>query len=422
MNDIQQLFLGGVVAEPKMGDKLSPYEAMRLAIAEAWRGAGHVSPNPQVGCVILSANDQFLAKGYHHGVGGPHAEIEALADLFDVEAFKRDDKGWRIEGPAVKEGAVDARQELKGAKIYVTLEPCAHEGRTPSCAKTLAKLPIQELVYGLEDPNPLVAGKGIQVLKDAKIRCREFREVSPERDLRVELREVCEVFLKNYSEKRPFVALKVATSLDAVFGLRSGESQWITNERSREFGHFFRGFYDAMLVGRGTIEKDNPALNIRHPHFKGVRKKIVVVDSKGKLLEQPDLKIFRAHAPENLIWAVNENFRGHVPDDIRLIRIPSDNRGLDLYELHQQIWNQGIRSLYIEGGGKTLSAHLRAGSADRLLMFQAPIILGGQNGRVWTENFGVERLADQIRLSATHRLDLEGDQLITGRLIYDIDR
>lgn len=414
MDDVLRLFLGEAPPAPRIGDRMTPVEAMRLAIAEAWRGAGRVSPNPQVGCVILSANDQFLAKGHHRGLGGPHAEIEALADLFEVEGFARDERGWRIEGAA--------RQELKGAKVYVTLEPCAHEGRTPSCAKTLAKLPIQEVVYGLEDPNPLVAGKGARLLRDAKIRVREFRELSPDRDLRVELREACEVFLKNFEEKRPFIALKVAASLDAIFGLRSGESQWITNERSRECGHFFRGFYDAMLVGRGTIEKDNPALNIRHPFFKDVRKKIVVVDSKGKLFQQPQLKIFRVHAPENLIWAVNEDFRGDVPEGIRLIRIPADERGLDLYELHQQIWNQGLRSLYIEGGGKTLSAHLRAHSADRLLMFQAPIILGGQNGRMWTEGFGVERLSDQIRLSATHRLDLEGDQLLTGRLIYDIDR
>lgn len=416
MDEILSLFLGGRPSHPKIGDKLTAVEAMRFAIAEAWYGAGRVSPNPQVGCVIVSADDRFLASGYHAGLGEPHAEVAALADLLEVGAFPRDERGWKIEGSAA------GLESLKGAKIYVTLEPCAHEGRTPSCAKTLARLPIQELIYGLEDPNPLVAGKGAQLLRDAGIRCREFREVSPSLDLRVELREVCEVFLKNFEEKRPYVALKVAASLDAIFGLRNGESQWITNERSRELGHFFRGFYDAMLVGRGTIEKDNPALNIRHPHFRDVRKKIVVVDSKGKLFRQPNLKIFRVHAPENLIWAVSENFRDEVPEGIRLIRLPSDDRGLDLHELHRQIWHFGIRSLYIEGGGKTLSAHLRAQCADRLLLFQAPMILGGQNGRMWTEGFGIERLADQVRLSGVRRLALEDDQLITGKLVYEIDR
>lgn len=413
MSEILKLFLGEAPPEPKIGEKLTPLRAMKLAIAEAWNGVGRTSPNPQVGCVIVSANDQFLAKGFHAGLGKPHAEIAALADLAEVSEFERGDKGWIITGPTIS--------ELKGAKMYVTLEPCAHEGRTPSCAKTLAKLPIQEVIFGLEDPNPLVAGKGAQILRDAKIKCRPFKDVSPAEDLYQELRDVCEQFLMNFEQKRPFVGLKVATSLDGVFGLKNGESQWITNERSRLLGHFFRGAYDAMLVGRGTIEKDNPALNIRHPFFKGINKKIVVVDTEGKLLRRAELKIFRVHAPENLIWAVSENFRGDVPDGIRIVRVPADERGLDLGEIHQQLWRLGIRSLYIEGGGKTLSAHLRSQTADRLLLFQAPVLLGALNGRTWTEGFGIDRLADQVRVSGVKRVDLDGDQLITGRFHYDFE-
>lgn len=414
MTEILNLFLGDPPPTPKIGDRMTPYEAMRLAISEAWKGVGRVSPNPMVGCVILSANDRFLAKGFHAKVGGAHAEIAALADLADVGEFPMDKNGWRIDGQALG--------ELKGAKMYVTLEPCAHEGRTPSCAKTLAQLPLHEVIYGLEDPNPKVSGKGVQILRSAQIRCREFREVSPEQNLSRELREVCEHFLLNCSSQRPFVGLKVATSLDAVFGLKSGESQWITGEKSRLMGHFFRGVYDAMLVGRGTVERDNPALNIRHPHFQGMQKKIVVVDTHGQLFKKPKLKIFKVHAPENLIWAVGEKFRDPVPDGIQLIRIPADTRGLDLGELHTQIWNAGIRSIYIEGGGKTLSAHLRSQTADRMLLFQAPILLGALHGRTWSEGFGVERLADQLRLNDVRRLDLDEDQLITGRLIYDIEK
>jgi len=414
MDQILKLFLGSEVPAPKIGDRMTPVEAMRLAISEAWQGVGRVSPNPMVGCVILSSTDRFLAKGHHEAYGGPHAEISALADLADVDSFAREGKAWKIQGLAV--------DELKGAKMFVTLEPCAHEGRTPSCAKTLATLPIQEVVYGLEDPNPLVAGRGAQILRGAKIRCREFRELSPEQPLRSELTEVCEHFLMNVEQKRPFVGLKVAASLDSVFSLKSGESQWITSEKSRLVGHFFRGVFDAMLVGRGTVERDNPALNIRHPFFKAVTKKLVIVDTHGQLFKKPNLKIFKVHAPENLIWAVSESFRGDVPEGIRLIRVPSDDRGLDLGELHKQIWNAGLRSIYIEGGGKTLSAHLRSQTADRLLLFQAPILLGAQNGRTWTEGFGIERLADQLRLANLRRLELDEDQLITGRIVYDTEQ
>lgn len=411
MDEILSLFLGEVPPTPKVGQRLSPVEAMRLALAQAWQGIGRVSPNPMVGCVIVSKDDRFLAKGFHARAGEMHAEIAALADLADVGGFLVSSKGWDLESVP--------KEKLKQAKIYVTLEPCAHVGRTPSCAKTLSLLPIKELIYGLQDPNPLVAGRGAEILKAAGIDCRPFEEISPEQPLRRELVEVCEHFILNVVQQRPFVALKVASSLDGIFALKSGESQWITGEKSRSMGHFFRGVFDAMLVGRGTIERDNPALNIRHTYFEGMEKKLVVVDTHGSLLRKPELKIFKVHSPQNLIWAVGEGFQGEVPKGIRVIRVPADERGLDLGELQKQIWSAGIRSLYIEGGGKTLSAHLRSQTADRLILFQSPILLGALGGRAWSESFGVESLKDQVQLESVRRLELDRDQLLTGRLQYN---
>lgn len=415
MEELRQLFLPDYPTDsqgdPQVGDYLRPFDAMRLAIAEAWRGIGRASPNPMVGCVIVDAEDRFLAKGYHQQVGGPHAEINALAALAGVAEFPRTHLGWNVD-------AVPA-DVIEGAKVYVTLEPCSHEGRTPSCARTLAKLPLAEVIYGRQDPNPVVSGRGLAILESEGLRCRSFRQVLGDNSLDRDLNELNEQFVVNMEQKRPFIAMKVAASLDGVFALKSGESQWITNEKSRQFGNFLRGVYDAMLVGRGTIEKDNPALNIRHPFFSGVKKKLVVVDTQGKLLNKPQLKIFKLHDPANLIWAVGESYKGEPPIPVQLIRVPADERGLDLGELHRLLWQQGIRSLYIEAGGKTLSAHLRSQTADRLYLFQAAKILGQQNGRSWSEGFGIDRLSDFVSINQPRRLFFDDDMLMTGRLTYD---
>lgn len=414
MLDLLKLYLGELPEMPERGDELSPFAAMRLAISLAWRGVGRVSPNPMVGCVIVSADHRYLASGFHAQAGGPHAEIAALAELAGVSEFSRDQSGWRLQNIPNPE----FMNLLKGARVYVSLEPCAHEGKTPSCAKTLAALPIQEVVYGLEDPNPLVAGQGLEILRQKGIRCRPFQDLSPRANLKQELIEVCEHFLLNIQQKRPFVTLKVASSLDGAFALKSGESQWITNERSRRLGHFLRGAHDAILVGRGTLDRDDPSLNIRHPFFANVRKKLVVVDTRGQLLEKRDLKIFKIHEPENLIWAVGEDYQGTPERPVHILRVPSDERGLDLGELQKQLWDFGVRSLFIEAGGKTLSAHLRSETADRLYLFQAPILLGAQNSRIWTEGFGVEKLADRVSLSLVRRADLDEDGILTGRFLY----
>lgn len=415
MEEFLRLFLGQEQPQPRLGERLSPEQAMRLALSEAWKGIGRVSPNPMVGCVILSADNAFLGKGYHARAGGPHAEIAALADLAGVDEFPKDENGWKLDRIP--------RASLQGAKVYVTLEPCAHTGKTPSCAKTLASLPIKELIYGLVDPHAVVAGQGLAILRQAGIRCQSFKDVSPKFPMTAELLEVCEHFLLNIEQKRPFVSLKVATSLDGVFGLKNGESQWITGEESRLMGHFLRGVHDAILVGRGTVERDNPAMNIRHPYFSDVKKKLVVVDTNGSLFKKPNLKIFKVHKPENLIWAVGEKFRGEIPAHfpVKIIRVPSDDRGLDLGELQKQIFDAGIRSLYIEGGGKTLSAHLRSQTADRLFLFQAPVLLGALNGRTWTEGFGVDKLSQAVRFENLRRMAINQDQLMTGRFLYDTE-
>lgn len=410
MEQILKLFLGDYPKNIEVGTPLTDVQAMRLAIAEAWRGAGRVSPNPLVGCVILSADNRFLAKGYHAQLGTPHAEANAIANLAGVPELARIDREWDLSGLPL--------EKFKDARVFVTLEPCAHLGRTPSCANTLAQLPIKDVVYGLQDPNPLVSGRGKEILQKTGKLCRKFSEIVESKQVERELNEVCEHFLVNFQQSRPFITLKVGTSLDGVFGLRSGESQWITGEKSRQFAQFFRGSHDAILVGRATVARDNPSMTIRDPFFSDVQKKIVVIDTKGSLLENTDLKLFRMHPPENLIWAVGQQYEGRPKIPVELIHVSSDERGLSLASLHDHLWELGIRSIFVESGGKTLSAHLKSHAADRLLLFQAPIVLGGKNGRIWSEGFEVNSLSEGVRLQGVRRVALGDDLLMTGRISF----
>ena len=200
------------ITYPLRGEKISSDGAMELALRVAYLGAAHVSPNPLVGCVIVDENHNFVACGYHERYGEAHAEISALNKIADVE-----------------------RALLKNSTFYVTLEPCAHQGKTPSCARTLSLLPIKKVIYGLQDPNPLVSGQGAQILKNASIEAEVY-----EVPLKVQLFELVEVFLKNFTQKKIFVAGKIASSLDGLMALKNGESKWITSVLAREFSHELR--------------------------------------------------------------------------------------------------------------------------------------------------------------------------------------
>jgi diaminohydroxyphosphoribosylaminopyrimidine deaminase / 5-amino-6-(5-phosphoribosylamino)uracil reductase len=318
-------------------------QAMRIAITEALKGAPFVSPNPKVGCVILNSQGQLLSTGYHTRFGQAHAEIEALKAL--------------------------SPEQLKGAHVIVTLEPCAHVGKTPSCATTLAKLPIKKVTFGLRDPNPLVSGKGAQILVEAGIEVEEYQG-----DLKDDLEESCEEFLWNFREKKIFVALKVAQSLDGKIALPSGESKWITGPKSRERVHALRAQYDAVLVGKNTILVDNPSLNIRHPLIQKDNK-VIILDRSGEILKKEDqLKIFKVHKRENIF----------VQPQVELKTILSD------------LFDRGLRSILIEGGSRVYSSFLAQGLVQRIHVFTAPVILG--QGLGWADRLEVGGMDTKIQL------------------------
>jgi diaminohydroxyphosphoribosylaminopyrimidine deaminase/5-amino-6-(5-phosphoribosylamino)uracil reductase len=370
--------------------KLSPVEAMKMAINEAARGAPYVSPNPMVGSIVVDAQGEWLASGCHEYFGGPHAEVNALKNL--------------------------SREQLKGATLFVTLEPCAHEGKTPSCARMLATLPLKKVVYGLVDPNPLVAGQGAKIVTEAGIATELFSEAHPE--MKDDLEEVCEAFLWNYRQKKVFVTLKIAQSLDGQIALNNGESKWITNELSREHAHWIRACHDAVLVGRGTIEKDNPSLDIRHPQIQKINKVVVIDPSGGLLDEASQMKLMRTHATENLFWCVGEKRgAGASSKFAQVCQIKENADGsLHLASLLQALWDQGLRSVMVEGGAYTASQFLKSQLVQRICLFQAPTILGAGGARSWTEGLEIKTMKDQIRLHHV-KTQIFGDNLfITGRL------
>ncbi|WP_374029313.1 bifunctional diaminohydroxyphosphoribosylaminopyrimidine deaminase/5-amino-6-(5-phosphoribosylamino)uracil reductase RibD [Bdellovibrio bacteriovorus] len=383
---------------PNRGDKLTADQAMRLAISEAYKGSTRTSPNPNVGAVVLDSQGGFLASGYHEFYGGPHAEVNALRHF--------------------------SSEELQGAHVFVTLEPCAHEGKTPSCAKMMAKLPIKKVTFGLIDPNPLVAGQGADILRAAGIEADVFHSdnADVDRDIKTHLEEVCETFLWNYRQKKVFVAVKMASSLDGQVALRSGESQWITGPQSREYVHYLRACYDAILVGKGTIEFDNPSLDIRHPEIQK-KNKVVVIDGEAELLHRfAELKLSKVHAAADVLWCVSEETKEEVQKILAKLSLAPQvlyvktqvDGNLQLEDLLAQLYQQGLRSVMVEGGALTASTFIDCGLVNRLYMFQAPIIMGSGGSRSWTETVRIASMTEKIHVKNPRYLTFGNDFMITG--------
>jgi diaminohydroxyphosphoribosylaminopyrimidine deaminase/5-amino-6-(5-phosphoribosylamino)uracil reductase len=370
-----------------MATTLTDKEAMSLAIQVAKEGAGQVSPNPLVGCVVLSKDNMLLSSGYHEYYGGPHAEINALKNLDEVT--------------------------LKEARVFVTLEPCAHYGKTPPCAKKLAELPINEVIYGLLDPNPLVSGKGAELIQCAGKKVTQFSE------LKEELEELCEVFLHNQRKNAVFVSLKVASSLDGMIGLKTGESKWITNEVSRNHAHFLRATHDAVLVGVNTVMTDNPSLNIRHPKFPEKNNIVVILDPQGKCISTlASLALAKTHKASEIFVFTKEQLAINS-NSCQIFESPLlDDRTLDLNFILKTLWDKNLRSVLVEGGSFTLGEFLNQNRAQRLYQFFAPQIIGGKNGLGWTQHLEIKILSNRITLSQIKLTEFNQDILVSGIFNY----
>ncbi len=365
---------------------ISPHEAMKLAIAEAKKGHGWVSPNPVVGCVILDSRGKLLSTGYHKKVGEPHAEVEALQ---------------KIKDPLL----------LKGAHLFVTLEPCAHFGRTPPCADMLASLPLKEVTYGLLDPNPKVSGRGAEKIRAAGVKCSSWVEFSgtTSLEIEVELNELIEIFLFNQRQQKTFVALKVATSLDGQMSLRSGESKWITGEAARKFSHELRAQYDAVVIGKNTFLKDDPKLNVRLSGFEKHENAVVLIDPAGECFSQlAASNLAKVRGPNKIFIATIEGMSSI--ENQQILRVKKNAAGkMDLEHLLMLLWKSEIKSIFVEGGALTFSGFLELHRFQRLHLFLGANLIGRAHGLSWTEQFGAEKMSDRLELSELSPIKLGKD-------------
>lgn len=404
---------------PTLGEPISPADAMKWALLLARRGAGFVSPNPMVGCVIVDRDHKFVTGGWHQKVGEAHAEIDA------IERFSL------VRG---------AKENIAGCHFYVTLEPCAHEGRTGSCARAIVPLKPASVTFAVLDPNPLVSGQGAKILNDAGIKCACLADLRtwpayPEKpienraqiDLVEEAEDLIEIFLWSMrnqgSEAKPFVTVKLASSLDGRVAMHTGESQWITSEQAREKGHRLRLEHDAVIVGRKTIETDDPSLNVRLEDVVGHVNTVIVVDPKGKIIDRlRDFKIAKVRPANRILVCVQAGLvdaatiqRG-IEHGFQVFEIAGSKEGIvDLKQLLIKVRSLGVTGVYIEGGAATIGPFLDNRLVNRIHIFMATSILGGRYATGWSDLCGVKTLAEIWKLQR-QRVKLIGPDLhITGR-------
>ena len=399
---------------------------MKRAICLAKMATGHTSPNPLVGAVVVK-NNTIVGEGYHHKAGEAHAEVHALDAAGD---------------------------NARGATLYVTLEPCAHYGKTPPCAKRVVESGIARVVIGSTDPNPLVAGKGIQILTEAGIEVTTDVCV----DECIQLNEHFFTFIQTH---KPFVTIKSAMSLDGKIATFTGQSQWITNESSRKDGHVLRATHDAMLVGIGTILADDPLLNCRLTRdelYQAVidtndvsientlevhQPDIVILDSQGRT--PTDAKIFTIPNRKVIVYVAKgcpEQRRialanaGAIVEELptksvrqgRTTDVAIDIKKIDIQACLEHLGKQGYTSVLVEGGSTIISSFVESLAFDKIVTYIGNLVIGGTNStsavggtgfatlhEAPTLEFASSRILDNNIRIESYRLGREGSYVYRHR-------
>lgn len=335
-------------------------EYMRQALAIAAYGAGRTSPNPLVGAIIVR-NGRVVGQGWHRKAGTPHAEIHALRQ---AEAL------------------------AQGATMYVTLEPCAHYGRTPPCCQAIIDAGIKKVIVATLDPNPLVAGKGLEKLRDAGIEVIVGT-------LEKEASTLNEVFLKWMTTKVPFVVLKTAMTLDGKTATCIGQSQWITSTASREYVHKMRNIYDSILVGIGTVLADDPSLTTRLGES-GKNPIRIIVDSMART--PLTAKVITDHLAPTIIAVTANAPVGKVAAlkaaGAEVISIKTMDGQVNLRDLFIALGQKNITSVFIEGGATINCSLMKENLIDKMHVFIAPKLIGGQDAATPIGGAGIESLSE----------------------------
>lgn len=353
------------------------------ALDLAERGRYSVSPNPMVGAIVARGR-RILAEGWHRRAGGPHAEVVALE----------------------RAGSL-----ARGADLYVTLEPCAHAGRTPPCAPRILASGIARVFVAAKDPNPLVSGRGIRAFSRAGIPVHEATG-----ELRRKAENQNEKFRLWVSQGRPFVLAKWAATLDGKTASGSGKSRWITGQEARRRALLFREEYDAVLVGSGTVLADDPQLTRRLGTARDRPHRRIVLD--GRLRVPVTARLFRRPRGALVATALPEDhprFRRLVAHGIEVWSVPGPAGQVRLSRLLRRLARSEITSLMVEGGADTLWRFFRAGFVDRVAVFTAPKVLGGASapGGVGGPGFPLTRAR---RVVDVEHESVGEDWLVTGRV------
>lgn len=351
---------------------------MRMAIKEAEKGIGAVNPNPLVGAVIVK-DGKVIGKGYHEYYGGLHAERNAIASC--------------TESP-------------KGASIYVTLEPCCHYGKTPPCTEAIIENEIAAVIIGSGDPNPCVAGKGIQILRE--------HGISVVTDV---LKEECDrlnpVFFHYIKNKTPYVVMKYAMTADGKISSYTGASKWITSEHARNYVQKSRHQYMGIMAGIGTVLADDPLLTCRLPDGRNPIRIICDTHLRTPLTSRlvmtaKDARLILATACED-----SERHRAYQDMGCEIVLVKQNQDGLDLRELMHKLGERKIDSILLEGGGNLNFSALKAGIVNRIQAYIAPKLLGGSQAKTPVEGIGFESPAGAVMLENQEITVLEPDVLIS---------
>jgi diaminohydroxyphosphoribosylaminopyrimidine deaminase/5-amino-6-(5-phosphoribosylamino)uracil reductase len=359
-------------------DKQTRY--MQRAIALAEQARGKCSPNPFVGALIVK-NDSIIGEGFTQAYGCDHAEVQAIKN---------------------------SSQDCYGAEIYVTLEPCSHYGKTPPCAKAIIESGIKAVYIGITDPNTLVNGKGIQMLKDAGIKvesgfCADI------------ITQQLEYYLTYITKRRPFVILKTATTLDGRIAAEDGSSRWISCEEARAKTHELRQEADVVLTGIGTILKDNPLLNVRlpHPYKQPLR---VILDSHLSMPVTSNIALTATEYPTLILTLTSttnpEKEKALQELGIEICHLESDTNQLDLTKVLSELHHRKKSLIMVEAGNRINTSFLQAGLVDKLYVFIAPKLLGGNNF-AWN-SLGISNITQAMLLNNMKYEQIGTDILVTA--------
>lgn len=355
---------------------------MEYAIELAKKGEGHVNPNPMVGAVIVK-NDRIISEGYHEEYGKWHAERNAI---------------------------LNCKEDMTGAEMYVTLEPCCHYGKTPPCTDIIIESDIKKVYIGCIDDNPKVAKKGIEILRNNGIEVVE-------NVLEDKARALNEVFFHYIKNKTPYVVMKYAMTADGKLATATGKSKWITNQKAREYVHKTRNALMGIMVGIGTVLTDNPTLNCRIENGRNPIR--IICDSSLRI--PLNSNIVNTADKDKTIIAVANNYdlekeKLLLEKGIEIIKCPNDENKIDLKKLIQILGEKGIDSILLEGGSELNFSALKAGIVNRVDLYIGSKIFGG-NSKSPVGGMGIDEVEDCIKLKKKNIIEFDDDILIQ----YDVE-